>query len=111
MLAVIDPLVGIIAVAIIGPVGAYLLAARKMSGKIATSEAADLWAESKAIRDWSMERIGACDKEISELRASLREVLARLHVVEEKNKVLEAENERLKRELRNWEKRRFEREP
>jgi chromosome segregation ATPase len=43
--------VGSIAAALIAPVGAYLLAARRMSGKIATSDASQLWQESKSIRD------------------------------------------------------------
>ena len=44
-------------VAIVAPVGAYLLAARKMSGKVATSDASDLWAESRSIRDDYRSRI------------------------------------------------------
>jgi hypothetical protein len=52
VLATIDPVLGVLIVGIVGPVGAYLVAAHKMSGKIATTEAAQLWEESKAIRDW-----------------------------------------------------------
>ncbi len=84
-LATIDPIVGIIIVAIVGPLGTYIAAARKMSGKIGTSEAQQLWDESRSIREWSEKRIEACDKEISELRETLRKVLARLHNVEEQN--------------------------
>lgn len=48
-----DPAVLVIPiiVAIAAPVGAYLLAARKMSGKIGTSDASELWEESRSIRD------------------------------------------------------------
>jgi hypothetical protein len=52
-------LVVALTVAIIGPLGAYLGASRKLSGKIGTSEASDLWAESKNIRDDYRERIDA----------------------------------------------------
>lgn len=47
-----DPttLVAVIA-AVAAPIGAYLLAARKMSGRIRTSDASDLWAESRDIRE------------------------------------------------------------
>jgi chromosome segregation ATPase len=47
-----DPAVYIpVAVAIVTPLAAYLLAARRMSGKVQTSDAGELWAESRAIRD------------------------------------------------------------
>jgi hypothetical protein len=71
VLATIDPVLGVLIVGIVGPVGAYLVAAHKMSGKIATTEAAQLWEESKAIRDWSAARIDKCDQEIIRLTAEL----------------------------------------
>lgn len=71
VLATIDPLVGVLIVGLIGPVGAYLVAARKMSGKIATTEATQLWEESAAIRVWSAARIDKCDQEILRLNADL----------------------------------------
>ncbi len=91
ILATIDPLVGIIIVAVVGPLGAYIATARKMSGKIATSDAQQLWEESRSIREWSEKRIEACDKEIADLRETLRKVLARLHAVEEHNAQLSKE--------------------
>ena len=90
MLAEIDPsvaLIGVIGV-IVGPLGAYLLAARKLSGKVATSEATDLWAESKSIRDWSTARIGALDAELVVLRT-------RISLCEQQNESLSRENRRL----------------
>lgn len=39
-----------VAVALIAALGGWLVKARQLSGKIETSEAADLWAESAAIR-------------------------------------------------------------
>jgi ABC-type enterochelin transport system ATPase subunit len=98
LLAVIDPIFGVILVAIIGPTGAYLVTARKMSGKIVNSDAEQLWAESKAIRDWSGARIAASDKEISELRDALRDVLKRHTLVEDENAQLKQEIAELKRE-------------
>lgn len=46
-----------LAVALVAPVGAYVLAARRMSGKIATSDAARLWDESRDIRDDYRQRL------------------------------------------------------
>lgn len=75
-------------IAAIGPVGAYLLAARKMSGKIGTSDAEQLWAESKAIRDWSKERLEMQDKEITDLREALSALSSRCSALEKENETL-----------------------
>lgn len=83
LLGAIDPSIAAIAVAVVAPVGAYLLAARKMSGKIQTSEAVDLWAESKAIREWSQQ-------EILDLRRALKDCLDRVTALENENKELRA---------------------
>lgn len=91
-IAVIDPIFGIIIVAFIGPIGAYLVAAHKMSGKIATTEAAQLWEESKAIREWSAARIDKCDEEILRLNTELAIAKNRIDELERENRKL---NERL----------------
>lgn len=96
--AAIDPVFGVILVAIIGPTSAYLVAAHKMSGKIATTEATDLWAESRAIREWSADRLDACDKEISELRVALSAALSRVTVLEDENAKLLSRIRGLERE-------------
>lgn len=44
-------------IAAIAPIGAYLLAARRMSGKIDTSTATELWTEARAIRSDYREQI------------------------------------------------------
>jgi Co/Zn/Cd efflux system component len=88
-LAAIDPIVGIIVAAVVAPFGAYLAAAHKMSGKIATSEAAQLWDESRAIREWSAARIDKCDEEIARLTEQLKMARARLTEVEKENRRLE----------------------
>jgi chromosome segregation ATPase len=54
-----------------------------MSGKIATTEAAQLWEESRAIREWSAKRMEACDAECTSLRAALSEALGRINSLEE----------------------------
>lgn len=95
-LAAIDPVVGVIVAASIGAVGAYLAAAHRMSGKIATTEAAQLWDESRAIREWSAARIDKCDEQIANLTEQLR--MARARITE-----LERENRRLEKLLRDRE--------
>jgi len=88
-LATIDPIVGIIVAALIAPISAYLVAAHKMSGKIATTEAAQLWEESRAIREWSAARIDKCDEEIFRLTEQLKIARARITEVEKENRRLE----------------------
>lgn len=80
--AKVDPTLGVLVAGIVGPLGAYFLASRKMSGKIATSEAAQLWEESRAIREWSATRITACDNECKLLRSELREAKERIVLLE-----------------------------
>lgn len=65
-----------IAAAIAGPIGAYLLAAKRLSGSIKSSEASDLWKESASLREDLMSRIRTlngtienCEKRIEELEA------------------------------------------
>lgn len=82
VLATIDPIIGVLVVGIVGPVGAYLVAAHKMSGKIATTEAAQLWAESTAIREWSAARIDKCDQEIIRLNDALAGAKAEIRRLE-----------------------------
>lgn len=75
IMAAVDPTIGAIVIALVAPVGAYILAARQMSGKIATSEAKQLWEESRAIREWST-------TEIKSLRDSLSASLSRISELE-----------------------------
>lgn len=93
-----EPLLGVIFAAIVSPIGAYILAARKMSGKIGTSDAEQLWEESRSIREWSTKRIEACDAEILDLRQSLRDARRRIADLEDQNDQLRREVEELKRE-------------
>src|SRR5687768_5628065 len=88
LLAAVDPLVAAVAAAGLAALGAYFVAARQFSGKIGTSAAAELWAESRSIRDWSHARIEALDIEVSLLRT-------RVGLVEEQNQALARENSAL----------------
>jgi hypothetical protein len=74
----ITPSVIAIAVGLAAPIVSYIIAARRFSGKIETTEAKDLWAESKAIRDWSRERIDALEARIVALEVENRELRTQL---------------------------------
>lgn len=75
-------LVAVLAI-VAGPLVAYVTANRRLSGKIATSEAADLWAESSSIRD--------------DYRARISTLEARVETLEQKNTELERANDELRR--------------
>jgi peptidoglycan hydrolase CwlO-like protein len=78
--------------ATVTPVIAYLVAARQFSGKIETSNAADLWNESKSIRKWAMERVQYLENRVKGLEQRVQEL-------ELENGSLERENRRLERDL------------
>lgn len=86
-----EPVAAAIIAAILGPIGAYVVAARKMSGKIGTSDADQLWAESKAIRDWSTNRLEAQENEIRDLRSALSDLTSRCSRLENENASLKDE--------------------
>lgn len=73
-----------VAVAIVGTGGTFLgykLAKRKASGLIDTTEASELWAESRAIRDGLREEAETLRQEVVSLRkeaASMREEMVQL---------------------------------
>ena len=76
--------------AVVGPLVAYLGASRKLSGKIGTSEAADLWAESSRIRD--------------DYRSRITELAARIAALEATNDALVSENRDLRKRLEDCER-------
>lgn len=88
----LDPAMGGIIIAAISALVTYLVAARNLSGKIKNSDASQLWAESRSIREWSALRM----KELNEHVDALEKRLADL---EAKNEELAAENRRLVRQL------------
>lgn len=80
MTALVVPIV----VALIAAAGAYLGVRRKSSGRIGTSEASDLWAESQAIRRELRDEVALvrkqaldadteCKRQIDELRRQIAE--------------------------------------
>lgn len=77
--------------AVVGPLVAYMTAARKLSGRIGTSEASQLWAESKVLRDDYREQLDATNRR----QAKLEERVAQLEAA---NTELAKENIKLKLE-------------
>lgn len=77
---VVPAVFGLIA-AVFGPLAAYLVAKRQFSGEIETSDAKELWAESRAIRKWSSERI----RELEDRNEALE---ARVDHLEDENREL-----------------------
>lgn len=85
-----DPIVGAVLAAIVAGLASYLAAARKLSGKINTSDAAELWTESRSIREWSAERISALSTQVSELEHRIEVVEGyNLALVNEKQQLLQ----------------------
>lgn len=81
-----------VAAAIAGPLIAYLAAARKLSGKIDTSEASQLWEEARAIRGDYRQQLDAANLRVSQLEA-------RIHDLEESRALLTIENRDLNAKL------------
>lgn len=90
--------VGIAAI-VIAPLVSYLAASRRLSGKIATSDADALWTESRSIREDYRARLDAGNKRIAELEARVAEVEKLNNSLTSKNSLLERETERLNNEI------------
>lgn len=82
-------LLSAVGVAVVGSLGAYLAAARKMSGKITTTEASTLWAEADKLRGEyrnqaaaMREQLDRCNQRIAELEATVREQAATIERLE-----------------------------
>lgn len=84
----IDPTLGVLMAGLVSAIGAYAVAARKMSGAVRSSDAEQLWAESRAIREWSAERIANFSGQVAHLEA-------RIEAVEAKNRELMNERDGL----------------
>lgn len=84
-----EPSLIIAIAALIGaPLLGYLTLVRRASGKIASSEAEQLWEESRAIRDWATKRI-------TELNGVVERLEKKVAALEEHNEALSLENGRL----------------
>lgn len=71
VLAAIDPAVGGIAAALVAAAGAYLAAAKRFSGRIESSDAAQLWEESRSIRAYLNEEITGLKTRIAGLEREI----------------------------------------
>lgn len=80
----------------IGPLVTYLVTARRLSGKISTSAATDLWEESRSIRQ-------DYQKRIEELNSVVTRCTDRIDTLEERNDQLYLENGNLKRMIEQHE--------
>ena len=103
------PIIVSLLAAIAAPIGAYLVAARRLSGKIGTSDAAELWDEAARMREHLTarldtayerastleERISTLEKESRALRAEHRE---QVRALEERIESLERDNAALRHE-------------
>lgn len=87
-----------IVVAIVGPLLTFLAVARKMSGKIATSEAGDLWQESAAIRADLFRRNEFLSQKLDETGVRLKIIEEQLLELSDEVRLLRSENSRLKAE-------------
>lgn len=87
--AIVVPIV----IALIAPVATYFVAARRLSGRIETSEATDLWQESANIREDYRQQLGYAGER-------LREMEKRVAGVEASNNDLRRQNYELKDEVR-----------
>lgn len=92
-------LIAIVA-AIAGPLGAYLVAARRFSGKIASSDATDLWKESSAIREWSGTQIASLTKHVARLELRVQALEGSNAELARENRELLRENEKLHGQVR-----------
>jgi regulator of replication initiation timing len=89
----------ILAVAIVGPLLTYIVAARRLSGRIKNSEASDLWAESRSIREWSTGQVKELTAQIDDLEERFRKLEASHSELAIENKGLRKEKEHLERLL------------
>jgi predicted RNase H-like nuclease (RuvC/YqgF family) len=85
-----------LAAVILGPLLTYLAAVKRLSGKISTSAADDLWAESKDIREMLQGRNEFLDSKITRLEARIDDLEAR-------NDALYLENGNLRRMIEEHE--------
>lgn len=93
-----DPIYGVMIVAVVGPLLTYLVAARRLSGQIRNSEATELWAESRSIREWSEKRNEKLEEHISELDERINGLEMANGALAKENRELQKANYELKTE-------------
>ena len=77
-----------IVVALLAPLFAYLGIARKLSGRIVHSDAAQLWEEARVMREEYRERALECEQEIKKLRNEIETCTARNTILRRENRDL-----------------------
>lgn len=85
--------------ALVGALGTYLVAARRLSGKITTSAASELWEESRAIRQDLESRNRFLVESLDRCRGRLDELELRLDQQDQKNRDLRLENIELREKV------------
>jgi chromosome segregation ATPase len=86
------PIIIPIAVAIVTALGAYLASVRRLSGKIGTSEAEDLWVESASMREDYRGQLDLAQQRVQKLEA-------RVDKLEDLNQLLSLDNRDLRSQL------------
>lgn len=84
---------------LVAPVLAYLAAARRLSGRIATSEASSLWAESASIREDYRAQLASERARTDELEDRVAELVERNRELEQQAAACHARCEALERQL------------
>lgn len=95
-------------VALVGLVGAPLIAyftvARRASGTIGTSEAGQLWEESRAIREWATHRINELNRTVAHLQSKIEVLEAEHEECQKENLKLQNHTYHLEKRIRELEK-------
>jgi len=96
--------VGAFVIAIAGSAITAYVAVRRASGRVGTSEAADLWEESRSIRQDYASRIKELNETVSRCEERLETQAARIDDLEQKNEKLYLENGNLRRMIEEHER-------
>jgi chromosome segregation ATPase len=86
-----------VVVAIVGALAAYFAAARKLSGKVQTSEASELWEESRSMRAELTRRNEFLRESIDNCQVEIRSLNLRIDELDKKNFTLHMQNGDLSR--------------
>lgn len=92
-------LLAAVAAVVLGPVVAYVTTTRKLSGKIRTTDADQLWVESRSIRDDYRDRLARAEHRVMEVETRMAEVERRNGQLERENVELTAKVRDLQQEL------------
>lgn len=74
----------------------FLAAAWRLSGRISTSEASELWEEGRIIRQEYRDRLAQCELNVRQLRNEIQTVTARNTILRRRNYELTQEIKKLR---------------